>query len=121
VFSRVRAFPPFPFLTLQDSSQRLIDLLAGSLSAPRAILMLDGFDETPPENSRALRQLYGALKQRWPALRTVAALDWSEYEAHVRLSLPLDVWVQEPKAMRTVSEHCHDSRHALTYHRLILY
>ena len=60
----------------------------------------DGFDETPPENIGALVQLFGALKQRWPALRTVATLDWSEYETHVKLELPLDVWVEEPNAMR---------------------
>lgn len=63
-------------------------------------MFADGFDETPPENIGALVQLFGALKQRWPTLRTVAALDWSEYETHVKLQLPLDVWVEEPNAMR---------------------
>ena len=30
----------------------------------------------------------------------MAVLDWDEFEVDVRLSLPLDVWVQEPNAMR---------------------
>ena len=33
--------------------------------------------------------VFGAIKQRWPALRTVGAIDWSEMPD----DLPLDVWV----------------------------
>jgi hypothetical protein len=64
-----------------------------------------GFDETPPENIEALRQLFGAVKRRWPKLRTVATLDWSEFDVEVKLSLPLDVWVEEPNAMRADPAH----------------
>jgi hypothetical protein len=71
--------------------------MAASCVHVRAI---DGFDETPPENINALIQLFGALKRRWPKLRTVATLDWSEFDVHVKLHLPVDVWVQEPNAMR---------------------
>jgi hypothetical protein len=40
-------------------------------------------------------------KAKWPALRTVATLDWSEFDVSVKLDLPIDVWVEEPNAMRT--------------------
>ena len=84
--------------------QYALDQVAPTMAEAERLGVVDrvyayGFDETPPENVQALRQLFGALKQRWPALRTVAALDWNEYNASVKLSLPVDVWVEEPEAM----------------------
>jgi hypothetical protein len=47
-----------------------------------------GFDECSEAYTGAMRQVFGAVKARWPALRTVAALRWTP-----PADLPLDVWV----------------------------
>ena len=51
-----------------------------------------GFDEAPREFETALRQLFGGVKKRWPALRTVAVLNW-DASGGAPADLPLDVWV----------------------------
>lgn len=35
-----------------------------------------GFDEAPASCENGVRQLYGAVKSKWPSLRTVAVLNW---------------------------------------------
>lgn len=35
-----------------------------------------GFDETPQVNMPGVYQLFGAVKQKWPELRTMATLNW---------------------------------------------
>ena len=36
-------------------------------------------------------EIYGALKNKWPSITTMAALDWEDFPA----KLPLDIWVDE--------------------------
>jgi hypothetical protein len=69
-----------------------------------------GFDEAGPQYEQAMCQLFGALRARWPGLRTVATLDWNSAavdgataNATVNLSVPADVWVQEAKAFTNVT------------------
>ena len=47
-----------------------------------------GFDEAPEICAQSLRNVYGAIKTKWPQLRTVATLNWLPAG-----DLPLDVWV----------------------------
>lgn len=47
-----------------------------------------GFDEAPKTCESSLRNIYTALKKKWPKLRTVAVINWLP-----SLDLPLDVWV----------------------------
>ena len=47
-----------------------------------------GFDEVGPECLQSIRNIFGAIKQVWPQLRTVAVLNWAP-----PTDLPLDVWV----------------------------
>ena len=47
-----------------------------------------GFDEAPQTCESSIRNIYTALKKKWPKLRTVAVLNWLP-----SLDLPLDVWV----------------------------
>ena len=52
-------------------------------------LYVYGFDEMIPSLNQSLYTIFGAVKQRWPWLRTVATLDWN----NMPLDVPLDVWV----------------------------
>eukprot|EP01045_Picozoa_sp_COSAG04_P020318 COSAG04_NODE_2068_length_4871_cov_2.073973_1_plen_1105_part_00 len=56
------------------------------LANPKSIAVKD---EWPAEQNATVYALFGAVKARWPALRTVAALDWPVMPD----SLPVDVWV----------------------------
>ena len=47
-----------------------------------------GFDEVGPECEQSVRNMYGAIKSRWPQLRTMATLNWLP-----PTDLPLDAWV----------------------------
>ena len=47
-----------------------------------------GFDEVGPECEQSLRNMYGAIKTKWPQLRTMATLNWLP-----PTDLPLDAWV----------------------------
>ena len=47
-----------------------------------------GFDEAPASCEESVRKIYGAIKEKWPQLRTVAILNWFP-----SIDLPLDVWV----------------------------
>ena len=47
------------------------------------------FSEFPQEDNATVYAVFGAIKKRWPALRTVGAIDWSTMPD----DLPLDVWV----------------------------
>ena len=51
-------------------------------------LRVYGFDEAAPNQAHAMGQLFGAIHQRWPWLRTMATVGWSPNP-----SLPLDTWV----------------------------
>ena len=50
-----------------------------------------GFDEMHAEYNASVYAIFGAVKARWPALRTMAVLDWQSFPS----DLPLDVWVDE--------------------------
>lgn len=48
-----------------------------------------GFDEVSAQCEPQLRQVFGAVKQAFPGLKTMAAINWKD----VPVDLPLDVWV----------------------------
>ena len=52
-------------------------------------LYVYGFDEISYAQKQSVYRVFGAIKRRWPKLRTVAALDWPEMPT----DLPVDVWV----------------------------
>ena len=51
-------------------------------------MFIYGFDEAPALCEQSLRNVYGAIKTKWPHLTTMATLNWFP-----SLDLPLDVWV----------------------------
>lgn len=72
----------------------MIALLEPTVAALTARGLLDrayvyGFDENPPSCEPQVRKLFGAVKAKWPSLRTVAVLNWPDMPP----DLPLDVWV----------------------------
>lgn len=63
-----------------------------------------GFDENPVSCEPQVRQLFGAIKASFPALRTVATLNWSP----MPLDLPVDVWVLQYEGLskrKCISSH----------------
>ena len=71
--------------TLERFAPRFAALRAAGLLS-RAFVY--AFDESPPDHEPALRALFGAVKARWPELRTLAVLPWAP-----SADLPLDIWV----------------------------
>jgi hypothetical protein len=53
-----------------------------------------GFDEMPAVYNNSLRRIYGAIKERFPMVKTMATLNawvgWAEMDP----SLPVDIWVE---------------------------
>jgi len=47
-----------------------------------------GFDEHERTSEPVIREVFGAVKQRWPHLRTMAVLNWEP-----PVDLPIDTWV----------------------------
>ena len=88
--------------------QKVIQTLTPAIEEYEKQNLLDsmfvyGFDEAPQSCEGSIRTIYGALKEKWPKLRTVAVLNWLP-----SLDLPLDVWVlqyenfNEAEAMRWI-------------------
>ena len=78
----------------QEYVDRLISTLEPIMEALEAAGIAErayiyGFDECPVSCEPQVRQLFGATKARWPALRTSAVLNWSP----MPVDLPLDVWI----------------------------
>ena len=48
-----------------------------------------GFDEVPAHCEPQMRQVFGAVKETFPGLKTMAAINWE----HPAVDLPLDIWV----------------------------
>lgn len=71
--------------TLAAVAPRLDELRAAGLLAQAYVY---AFDESRADHEPALRALFGAVKARWPELRTLAVLPWAPSAA-----LPLDIWV----------------------------
>ena len=72
----------------------MLDTLAPTVENATRLGIVDrmyvyGFDEFPAEQNATVYALFGAIKARWPALRTIAALDWPVMPE----DLPVDVWV----------------------------
>lgn len=63
-------------------------------------------DEAPPSCRVWVDKLYGAVKKRWPLLRTMATLNWHPMPT----DLPLDAWVIQ------VSARCRPSSITLHHH-----
>eukprot|EP00435_Cladocopium_sp_Y103_P045609 s3136_g13.t1 len=67
-----------------------------------------GFDEVPAHCEPELRQVFGAVKEAFPGLKTMAAINWEDLPT----DLPLDIWVLQyqlfdqfgPEASRTWTE-----------------
>jgi hypothetical protein len=77
---------------------QMVQLLEPTVSALEALGLADrayvyGFDERPRSYAHAIRQVFGAVKARFPKLRTVAVLRWSPASAGIDLSQVLDIWV----------------------------
>ena len=56
-----------------------------------AVLTTDvyGFDEMPIAYNESVYEIFGAIKDKWPGIRTIATLNWEEFP----LDLPINVWV----------------------------
>ena len=48
-----------------------------------------GFDEMKSDFNLSVHEVFGGIKSKWPAVRTVATLNWQEFPD----DLPLNVWV----------------------------
>ena len=75
--------------------QKVLDVLAPVVAEYQSRGVLEnmfvyGFDEAPKSCEQSIRKIFGAIKKRWPILRTVAALNWY---GGLPADLPLDVWV----------------------------
>ena len=55
-----------------------------------------GFDESKIAYKEALRAYFGAVKQRWPKLKTLAVLPWGPTP-----DLPIDIWVVQYELLET--------------------
>lgn len=78
----------------QTYINNLLDALAPVVSRLRKSGKLNatlayGFDERPQSMEYALRQVFGAIRDHYPELRTVAALNWDRLPN----DLPLNIWV----------------------------
>lgn len=76
-----------------DLVQKAINILTPIIEEYENKSLLDsmfvyGFDEAPQTCEGSIRNIYSALKKKWPKLRTVAVLNWLP-----SLDLPLDVWI----------------------------
>ena len=47
-----------------------------------------GFDEHPQSSEPVIRQVFAAVKERWPGMRTMAVLNWEP-----PVDMPIDTWV----------------------------
>ena len=73
---------------------QMLATLAPTVANATALGIIDklyvyGFDEIDYSLNATVYKLAGAIKQRWPRLRIVAALDWPVMPS----DLPVDVWV----------------------------
>ncbi len=73
--------------------QKVLDILSPVVSEYEAKGLLKytfvyGFDEAPSYCEESIRKIFGAIKVKWPEIRTVAVLNWLP-----PTDLPLDVWV----------------------------
>ena len=74
--------------------KNLLDALAPVVSRLQSRGLLNatlayGFDERPESMEYGLRQVFGAIRDHYPELRTVAALNWER----LPIDLPLNIWV----------------------------
>ena len=74
--------------------ERMLAVLEPTASALQRQGLLDrayvyGFDENPQSCEPQVRKLFGAIKAKWPTLRTVATLNWPKMPT----DLPVDIWV----------------------------
>ena len=75
--------------------QKVLDVLTPAVAEYQSKGLLEnmfvyGFDEVRESCEQSIRKIFGAIKERWPSLRTVAALNWY---GGLPADLPLDVWV----------------------------
>jgi hypothetical protein len=78
-------------LATMDALAPAVAALEASADASlRKKALVYGFDEWSVEYNVSIRQLFSAVKARWPWLRTAAALNWHNA---MPLDFPLDVWI----------------------------
>ena len=75
--------------------QKVLDVLTPTVAEYKSKGLLEnmfvyGFDEVHKSCEQSIRKIFGTIKERWPSLRTVAALNWY---GGLPTDLPLDVWV----------------------------
>lgn len=76
-----------------DLVEKVLDILTPVVEQYSAAGILDrmfvyGFDEAPEDCEESIRSVFGAIKSKWPQIRTMAVLNWLP-----ATDLPLDVWV----------------------------
>lgn len=79
-----------------DSMMRQLEPAVSKLEAAGLMdrAYVYGFDERPVSYGRAIYQVFGAVKAKFPKLRTVAVLRWDPGKyAGLELSKVLDIWV----------------------------
>ena len=59
----------------------------------------------PARYNASLRRIYGAIKERFPRLRTMATLDGNVGWTDMDPSLPVDIWVETYNAYWNVRSH----------------
>ena len=59
----------------------------------------------PSRYNASLRRIYGAIKERFPRLRTMATLDGNVGWTDMDPSLPVDIWVETYNAYWNVRSH----------------
>ena len=77
----------------KDLVEKVLSILTPVVEQYSAAGILDsmfvyGFDEAPADCEQSLRNVFGAIKSKWPQLRTMAVLNWLP-----AADVPLDVWV----------------------------
>ena len=84
---------PCPLSYNASYVQAMLAFLAPTVSALDAAGLLSraavyGFDEQPPSCEPQVRLLFGAIKQTWPQVQTISAINWDVMPS----DLPLDIW-----------------------------
>ena len=86
--------------------QRMIDTLRPIVNKLIADNLLDsayvyGFDENPISCEPQVRQLFGAVKESFPTLKTAAVLNWSP----MPIDLPVDIWILQYQKFNATDVH----------------
>ena len=80
--------------THDENKQKEDTLLLTHALLPQVRRSLPGFDEMDAAYNMSLRRIFGAIKEKFPMVKTMATLNawvgWGEMDP----SLPVDIWVE---------------------------